>query len=154
MLARLIEVSQLRNSALSLSWSYACKSSENVVFQLEGMTKKASDPMALFNNEVAAELANKQVEFGMAAEMGSAYGNLQSTGEELIKPTDVIKFAKTQKKDICYDVEIVSVLRNPLSWKVINILTTPIHTKYSPGAGFAFPKLSLPIGVYLIHLRK
>ena len=89
MLEKFIEVDQLRNSALSLAWGDASKSSENAESQLEEMAKKVSDPTVLFNNEVAEKMANKQVELGGggggAAKMGSVYGTLQSAEKELIE---------------------------------------------------------------------
>ena len=101
LLEKLYESDKLRNTILSLAETYEVKSSDNRVFKLKELTKAVSDSTILFNDEVASEIAKKQLDIVSAVRSTSVYGRIQA--QSIAKFSDVLKFAKTQKKVDAFD---------------------------------------------------
>ena len=98
---KLMEVENVRNTALSQAETYDARATANKEFGVSVLVKKTIDSMQLFNTAIAIKLAERQAELGRTATLGSIYGKVQS--QELIKFSEVMKFAKSSKKDSLYD---------------------------------------------------
>ena len=96
MIDKLVDVELLRNTSLFHAESYESKAIANKEFDVANLEKKAIDSTQLFNMLVAKKLAQKKVELGRTATLGSIHGKIQS--RELIKFSEATKYAKAQKK--------------------------------------------------------
>ena len=101
MLEKLYEVDGMRNTSLALSETYEAKSRDNTIFQVKVLTKLVSDSMVLFNNVVASRIAKRQLDIVSTVRNTSVYGKIQAQG--FMKFSEVLKFAKTQKKVDAFD---------------------------------------------------
>ena len=104
MIETLLELDQVRNSAITMAENYDKKSVNNAMFDLLESTKSSIDCAVLFIRDVAPKLAEGQKELCRSACLSSIHGEISPQGN--LDLNSGVKYAKTQKKDAHYGARI------------------------------------------------
>ena len=84
--------------------TYRAKSLRSAKFNLEEQVRRVVDSMPLFTKSVDSKMASRAMELMRYASLNSIKGKVE--GIEGMGSEEMATFAKTQKKDSCYDKDL------------------------------------------------